>query len=349
MNFKKKHRHMSLCIGALFVSWTIHPLLAGESASIEMVPKERPDKWEFTLSMSGGYDSNPTGLGDNLALPPELAQKDSAVIEAEASGQFTYDFAKKAESSGTDLLTLSYDFVADIYADISGNDSNIHTLAASYDRSLCSAVMLELGLTDRLVQSDGDNQFNLFQVRPALIFTESKTPGLWKTLEVAYAFSTFKFFPTGASVHDQDRHSLTADQTFLLSKGYGALVHLSYVHAWNNAQGADYDFEENGVGMRFQTNFGREPLDGQPKGFLHKLSLVAKFKYNFDRYSNPNSKTVFLRRRSDDFGQVILVLAYAVNKHLTLTTSYTYTDAASNIPVYRYHDHTFLSGVSVNF
>ena len=125
--------------------------------------------------MSGGYDSNPSNLGDDLALPPELEQRSSAFIEAEALAKFTYDFAKQRGESGvTDRLKLSYDFIADLYTDISGNDLDIHTLGGSYKRSLCSTVVGELRLTDIFVQSDGNSLYNLFQVRPAFLISESE-------------------------------------------------------------------------------------------------------------------------------------------------------------------------------
>jgi len=182
-----------------------------------------------------------------------------------------------------------------------------------------------------------------------LLFDESKIAKLLKSLELAYAFSTYKFFPTGAAVHDQDRHSLIVDQAFALSENYGTQLDVSYVHAWNNARGADYDFRENSFVAKLQTNFAPEPPDGQPAPLLHKLSMDVKFKYNFDRYSNPNSHVAFLRRRSDDYSQVVAVLAFTVSKHVTLTASYTYAADMSNIPVYHYDEHTVLGGMSVNF
>jgi len=350
INCQKLLRRGSPCLVLLCVLWGARPLFAGAADVTETVIKANPDKWEFTLSMSGGYDSNPTNLGDGLALPPELEQRGSGFIEAEGFAKFTHDFAKQRGDSGTtDQFKLSYDFIADIYTDISGNDQNSHTVLASYKRSLCSSITGELRLMDMFVQSDGNALFNLFQVRPTLLFDESKISKLLKRLELAYAFSTYKFFPTGASIHDQDRHSIIVDQAFALSENYGTQFDFSYIHVWNSARGADYDFRENSLVVELQTNFAPEPLDGQPEPLLHKLSMDVKFKYNFDRYSNLNSNAAFLRRRSDDYSQVIAVLAFTVNKHVTLTASYTYGADRSNIPVYRYDEHTVLCGMSVNF
>jgi hypothetical protein len=209
-------------------------------------------------------------------------------------------------------------------------------------------VIGELRLTDKFVQSDGASLYNLLQVRPALVFDESKMSPFLKSFELAYAFSTYNFVPTGTSGKDQKRHSLFVNQAFSLCKSYGTQLDISYVHAWNNARGDDYDFEQDSAVAQLQTNFGAEPSNGQ-KSFLHKLSLEVSVKYNFDRYSKLHSRTAFLARRSDDYCQVIAVLAYSINKNLDLTTSYTYSDDASNIPVYHYHGHSVLSGVSVNF
>lgn len=348
LNLRKACRRSLFCFVILVLLDGSQPLLAGDVPPTDVFPEKNPLQWEITLSLSGGYDSNPSQLGDDLPLPPELEQKDSAFVEAEVFGKFTYDFAKPG-SGITDQLRMSYDFVADVYTDISGNDQNIHTLVAAYKRSLCPTVIGELRLTDIFVQSDGDSLYNLFQVRPTLLIDESKIFNFLRSLELAYTFSTYKFFPAGASLHDQDRHSLNLNQAFSLSKAYGTQLDIAYVHAWNQALGDDYDFEQDSVVILLQTNFGPERPEGEPKRFLQKLSGSAKVKYNFDRYSNLNSKAAFLKRRSDDYNQFIAVLTYAVNDHFTVNASYTYAHDDSNIPVYRYHQHTVLAGMSLTF
>jgi putative beta-barrel porin BBP2 len=348
MNFAQRQQR-SLILIALTLIVSGGQIMGGEPASIEG-GKEKPYKFDYTLSLSGGYDSNPTSLADDFPLPAGLEQKESAYIEGEAAVKFTYDFAKKwNKKDETDELVLSYDFIADVYTDISGNDGDIHTFAGSYERSLWSVVSGKLQLIDKFVRAEGDSVDNVFQVSPSLRFVDSKICPLMDSFAVVYAFQTVKFFQAGASTHDQERHTLKAIQVFALMPKFETEFDLTYAHYWNNANGPDFDHAQNAIEAEFSTKFGPKPDAGQSEPFGHKLTLDVLFKYHFDRYTNLNSQTTFTRKRSDDTTGVTVTLSYKLCENMTLNASYAYFQDASNIPVYHYHDHNILAGLSVNF
>jgi hypothetical protein len=166
---------------------------------------------------------------------------------------------------------------------------------------------------------------------------------------VVYAFQTFKFFQAGATAHNQDRHTLKAIQAFALIPKFETEFDLIYAHYWNDARGPDFDFDQDAIEAELSTTLGPKPDAGQSETFLHKFTLDVLFKYHFDRYSNLNSQTTFTRRRSDDTTGVTITLSHKVNKNVTVNASYAYFQDASNIPVYHYHDHNILAGLSVNF
>ena len=122
------------------------------------------------------------------------------------------------------------------------------------------------------------------------------------------------------------------------------------MHAWNRAEGSDYDFERNRLQIVLDASF--DEATGVPWKNLH---CIAKYFHDFDRYDHPNSHSGFTVARRDNYNSVDVLVSYDLLKNrnhiffLSLTMEYNYIRNNSNLPEFNYDDHVVTAGCSVKF
>lgn len=301
------------------------PLLAGRPRAGE----EKP--WRVGFSAAGGYNDNVIALGNTIPLPPDISRKGSWFTRVAADG--AYDF----RLSPNDVLTVGYAFLADIYPDLSDADLTDHTGYLNYRHAVDEHWSGALYFSEEFTRIGGDDFRNQAAVRPAV----SYRVGPSSSVELSYTRSEAEYLlPHRLPVHDRDGHADGVSLLYLFkAQDLGLWGSVGYAHAWNAADGGDFDFETDSASLRLAKSLPWE--------------VVAEVAYTYSdyRYDNPNSfaGTGFGFARGDQAHGIGAGLSRPIDKQSRVFLRYGRSDANSNIPFYEYDQNVWSGGVDLRF
>src|ERR1043166_353737 len=120
--------------------------LFGDVSKVPKLLEPKPYTLTLTVATTGGYESNPTSLGDGFPLP--------AGQSARGFGFFTTDDAADFDWASADNLNqlhLSYEYTQVFYEGLSGNDEGDHEWNAKYTHVFDSIWSVVIAADDKFV------------------------------------------------------------------------------------------------------------------------------------------------------------------------------------------------------
>ena len=249
--------------------------------------------YRFNVSTAGGFNDNVIALGNSVLLPSDLSGQEAGFSTSSLSASYTW----QVQSSSS--ITAGYRFLANVYGGLSGFDLLDHFNYVDVRHNLRQDLAGTLRVSNQFTQVGGSNFRNQVGVRPAFVWW----PTSWGIFEGAYSyFNGDYYFPT-TTVFDRDGHSHTIALTsFLRIPGLPIQGRIGYFHLWNQTDGADFDFQSNGV------------LVGVTASLLSQLTAEMFYSRSFNRYDNANSlagPTGFAFKRMDDVDRVTAQFSWA--------------------------------------
>ncbi len=290
-----------------------------------------PKPWRLAVSASGGYNSNVIALGEGIAQPVDISN------QASPFNRFTVDTAYDWRLTPTDTLTAGYFFQADVYSRILSFNLLDNFFYADYRHAFSRDLAGTLRVSDQF-SLVGETRFrNQFGLRPAFAYRLTD----WAVTELAYSFfvSDYYFFTRPVENRDGTSHTVALINYFTMP-GTKFQARLGYFHVWNLAEGADFDFESNGL------------LVGVSSPLVWEITGDVFYTGIFDRYDNPNSlagSTGFGFTRDDDVHCVTVQLNRPIVDWLQVYFRYNFTQNNSNINFYDYEQNEWSGGFDVKF
>ncbi|HWE03069.1 MAG TPA: tetratricopeptide repeat protein [Tepidisphaeraceae bacterium] len=112
---------------------------------------------------------------------------------------------------------------------------------------------------------------------------------------------------------------------------------VGYFHAWNFAQGSDFDYESNSF------------FAGVTAPLFCQISADLSYTRTLEQYKNDNSGIDVLTRRRDPIDSITLGLVRPIAARATAYLTYNFNSDGSNVPFYSYSQHVFSIGVTLQF
>lgn len=297
--------------------------LSGPLATGGVAPRKN---WQISLTAAGGYDSNVTALGTPIIRGPGAPRKDSPFLRLSLEAEHDWSVSEE------DDVSFGYNFLSTIYE---GGNSGFNLLDhygyAEYAHDFSERLTGTLQLADEFSQIGGHDYRNQFVARPGLSYMLAA----WAETEVAYTFanSDYKVKPfIPRQNQSSNAHTLALTQYFYPANT-NVELRLGYFHTWNDARGADWDYQSNGV------------LVGAIAPLFWEISAGVIYTHTWDDYSHLNSFDNFAHKRRDGVDILTLQLARPINQHLSVFVQYDYTNDASNVSAFRYVEQVVSGGV----
>jgi hypothetical protein len=296
----------------------------------------------LTASVLGGYESNPTQLGEDLTLPKGQS--------ARGFGFFSTDDRVDFEWQSVDNLNqlyLSYEYTQVFFEGLSGTDEGDHEWNAQYRHVFNNIWSGVLTTDDTFVTFDGHSFSNKIWIYPEIDWQPTDH---YKTKVMSKLANYETFFLATIPERDPTANSVSFEVYEEVGFGKDNVIKITpgFLHIVNNADGSDYDYDRNRLQIQVKTNFNDQT--GAPWKYVNG---TLKFIHDFDRYDNPNSHARFAFARRDDRNVVDLQLSYDLLKdrgHIqkfSLIMGYKYVRNNSNLPDFNYKDHIITAGCSL--
>ena len=295
-----------------------------------MAPETTGASYEFLVSAGGGYNSNVIALGDGIPLPTDISRRSSSQVNFALGAAY-----KKAPITGGGAWRLGYDFVADTYPSVQGANLQAHLLSFDYGAPLSKRLKNWTGglrLADQLTFIGGSRFSNQIMLRPALAYRHDDQAAT----ELAYGLTLASYAFATPAVQDRDGTNHVLGLThFRRHKRWQWRA--GVFHVFNQAQGADFDFDADGLLLG-----GSHPLGKQTM-----MNFVLS--HTRERYDNPNSANGFTARRRDNRSALVLQLTHSLNDKASLYAQYGFNRAGSNIAAFDYDQHIVSGGINYRF
>lgn len=286
--------------------------------------------YRLNLSTAGGFNNNVIALGNSVQLPGDVSSQGAGFNASSLDGSYSWQLGQH------DTLTAGYRFLANVYGDISGFDLIDHFNYVDYRHSFRRDLSGSFRLSNQFTQVGGSNFRNQVGLRPAVAWW----PMAWMVIETAYSyFNGDYFFPT-TRVFDRDSRTQTVAVTgFINVPKLHVQGRVGYFHLWNDADGADFNFQSDGV------------LVGLTTSLLRRVTAELFYSRTFSRYGNPNSlagPTGFAFKRDDDIDRVTAQFTWDIFEWLRAYARYDYTREASNITFFDFNQSAWSGGGNVS-
>jgi hypothetical protein len=282
------------------------------------VEKKNSWVWSYAirLPISFGYESNPTGLSDDLPRALGLAHKGSSVIRINPSLKVTL------ETSPTVTWLFRYDLLHDFYNQRADINTDNHTFIIGRKQAFNDGQdTLNFTLRDDLLRVDEEGNANQFSTGPEWEhFWDKQIDST--ILKYSFNINDFalsdnrKIDPVSdpdSKVHvlglAQKRVMRQKDETIADDKAFS--ISLGLEHSWQDADGNDLDRQRNRLTL---------DTDGRPFpksfGVFQPIGLELHYRHDFDDYDDRNSKAGpggFEFDRSDNIDDFTAILSYPLN------------------------------------
>lgn len=301
-----------------------HP--KGPSAKRDIRKKGEAKPWELRFSAGAGHNSNAIALGEGAALPGDISRQNATFARFTAGGDYGF------ELSDADQLNLSYQFLTEVF-DVSNRLTLLdHLLMADYRHRFSKKTAAGFRLSNEHTMIRKANFRNQTRFRPAFGWRLKS----WWVAEAAYALGIGNYFFPSAAVQDRDNfsHTLVLNNFFSIPKTRWK-VRLGFLHAWNLADGNDFDFVSHGLNAALS-----RPIIGEVAGDVY-------YSRTFDRYSKTNSLAAV--KRKDDVSRVGVQATAPLLEHIRAYLSYNYVNNDSNINAFSYDQHVGSAGFLANW
>ncbi len=287
----------------------------------------RDRRWSFLVDVGGGYDSNVIGFGDGQPLPSGISDRHAFFFRSLAGVDF------ESLRTDRDNLLLRYRFSNSLYEDLSDFNKLDHLLALFYRRRFDKRISLNLAAQSQYSAIGSESLGYDFTLSPSMDVRLAD----WAVVRLPYSMTVRDDLFPGTPVLDRDGISHTAGIVQLLRfLPTGITGHGGYFHTWNLTDGSDYDFGSDTLSAGINL-----PLPW-------KSAMDVRYRYIYERYKNPNSRTNFSRR--DHVDVIRVELTKVLNPFLSVYTTYDYVRNNSNVSTYDYSNrHAWTSGVTVRF
>jgi Flp pilus assembly protein TadD len=303
------------------------------------VASNRP--WWLNLSLGLGYDS--AAHGDSGYFLSYYSPAD-----ASAFGEIRLDTGYSIYNQPDRAFWLAYQMFdrtyarQRIHADLLDNE-----FSANVEQKIAPSLSATLRVSDDYTLVHYGNFRNEIGVGAT---------GAWDIkpdlrLEIGYAYAHDDYLtaaPTSGlnayqlgKVHALDRD---ADNHLARLTVYWTIPNTSlktragYFHAWNFAEGSDFDYEGNSFFAGLSA-----PLPCQ-------ISADLAYTRTLETYSNFNTAAILKNtKRRDPIDSVTLGLTRPIGMHATAYLAYSFNSDGSNIPGYTYSQHVVSLGVTLQF
>ncbi len=291
-------------------------------------PDASQKPYEFSIRAGGGYNSNVIALGDGIPLPVDISRRSSPLLNFGLSAAY-----KKAPPAGSrSTWRLGYDFAADIYPSVQSANLQTHFLSFDYGTPIGKKWSGGLRLADQFSFIGGSRFSNQLLLRPALAYRHSDKAAT----ELAYSLTNAKYYFATAAVQDRDGTNHVLGLTHFWRQKRWQL-NAGVFHAINGADGADFDFDANGLVLGASHPLGKRSM----------ANFV--FSHTRERYDNPNSANGFTAPRRDNRSALALQLTHSLSDSTSFYAQYSFNKASSNIAVFDYKQHVISGGLNYRF
>lgn len=292
--------------------------------------------WFVALSVSGGHNDNVIGLPEGAVVPSDISAKASNFARTTLNAGYAWRLDNISQ------VIAGYGFYADTYADIDGFDSQNHSIYAEYQRRLRNNLIGAFRISGEYQLTGLDATRNQIGFRPSVNYRWNKQ----HSTEASYTIGINNYYATIVNqVLDRDSllHTLGFRHSIRKMSRLDIDTTIGYYYSGNDADGADYDYDAN----TFLLSMSRD--------FPWKIRVGFNFTHALTRYDNPTSLSGagFGYKRRDKMNNVSVGISRPVKvfdkTDVTVFGQFNYTDNDSNVPEFKYFQHSFNFGVSKRF
>jgi len=281
-----------------------------------------------TLTANAGnlnYLAELTLLSDS-AVTIEAADID---INMETNSDSAIAFMLGTEYSFNKQLSVSYEFYNESYQDLSKNDTQYHSLNASYDRYI-GPFDFFLNTSHMDMSLDGDDFLLMNLIIPSLSYFFDS--GIYLSLSHTWIDKSFEKFNDFDAKNNAT--GITAYYFFADSKAY---ISLNYTQGEESANSDNNDYEEDTMTLAFQY-----PLSTGDCTSKFNISYSARQR-DYDKVTD----TINVKSR-EERDRLKVYLETELNDNWALRATYDFKDRDSNLAASTYESHYFGFRVTYN-
>lgn len=311
------------------------PVGVGKSfkATKEVVIAEEEQKnWFLELTFAAGWNSNVLALGDGVDLPLGATRPDAAFFMMGADTWYQWQVLDRG------LVRLGYFGQQYFYDGIVSANLNLNYWYLDLQYWLTNRLLSSFRISDEYDSYNGYSFRNVLAIEQSLLYRWAD----WNSSWVSYRYSWGDYFFVNAFPfwnRDGQEHRISARHHFFFPDGLGYLS-AGYHHTFNLADGSDFDFNEDGIGISLLLNLPWE------------LVLKGEFQWLYRYYQNNNSlagPAGFEYARKDVAAQVGVELERPIWRAVIGFARYDFIHNDSNISFYDYDQHVVSGGVRLRF
>lgn len=302
----------------------------------EAAPLTAQKPWSIDLSVGAGYNSNVIGLGDRIARPADISHQDSGFLSESLTARYAWMI------DGASRLTAGFGLTGVQYFDLGDLNLADGLLSLDYTRRLSSNWGISLRAFGGHLLIDGDSLRTQAGLRPAAAYRWDDR----NTTELAYTGALARFHESVAvTAFDRDGHSHALSLSHLIAEpSSGVQLLLGTSGAVSDTDGSDFD--SRSIAFLAQVTV---PWTLNVAGQRWRMAAQFQAGLGFDFYDNPNSLSGTGQKRRDDVVRLGAALHVPLTDLLEVYTGYTYTNNASSIAFYDYHQHVVTAGLTARF
>ena len=293
--------------------------------------------WRVGASAALGHNDNVLALPDGMPVPAGGGSRSSLLVSYAAD--LRYDW----RLGDADVLSAGYVLGGAEYFDVAAADYNDHTLFGNWSHALTSDLDLagRLGYGRTIV--DGDSFRTTYSLGASLAYRV----GAGALVDFGYGavISDYDREPADAL---QDRDALTHTVSVTLNGNMTGklpgdpLLRLGLAHAWNNAEGRNFDYRAFTVFLSASASLPHD-LTLAGSGAISTHGYVHLNSFAFDGVS------LFAFDRDDNVKIGSLRLSRPIVDGVEVFLSYRRIDNESNIGFFEYTQDTWSLGLQARF
>lgn len=285
--------------------------------------------FRLQVSAIGGYNDNVVALGKGVNLPADISSKDANFFQSSLDASYALGLTEE------DTFIAGYRFLSTVYPSLSSFDLIDHFIYLDLRHAFHPNLTGTIRVSDEFTQVGGNNFRNQVGVRPALAWRMFD----WNIVELAYAFFSGDYLLPTTAVFNRDSATNTISVTdFFRIPGWPVQGRLGYFHVWNDADGADFDSETDGL------------VFGLTAYLLPQLTGDVFYARTWDHYVSLNSlsgPTGFAFRRIDGVDRVTTQFTWEFVEWLKAYVRYDHVSADSNIIFFDFAQNSYSGGFVV--
>ena len=296
-------------------------------------PGSGPRPWKLSVSAGLGLTDNAIGLAEDEFAGASPSEVSDAFTRLTATGTYSW-------RPGDWIVTAGYSVLSDLHLQESEADLLDQLVDVYVARNLSDDSGVGLRLRDRYTVAGGSRLRNQVRLTPSVWWS----PAEWIVTELNYSIDRNDHADSPANpAQNRDSGAQSISPTVYLKWGEGRRLRLAYLQGSNNADGADFDFDERGFSVQLESEF-----DGE---------LLARlfFRTTQRDYDNRNSLTGFTQKRSDDVTHIQAYLERPLHdlfdapENMRGYLQFDLLDRGSNIGFYSYEQSSGTAGVIWDF